>query len=89
MPSKQLHLSNIHTSAFDHEHWPVPPKYADTQSKRKRLSPLNLHTEMIKKKFISLTKTNKRANFSLPISPTEWSVLSEHVINFEDEKRFV
>lgn len=88
--SKKSHLSNIHTSAPDHEHWHISPKYTDTQSKRRRLSFLNLHTEIIKKNFISITrKTNKRASFSLPISPAEWSVLSEHVINSEDEKRFV
>lgn len=89
MLSKQSYFSNIHTSSSTPERWPVSPQYTDTQGKKNRSTSLKSPTEMIKKKFISITKTKERASFSLPISPTEWSVLSEHVINSEDEKRFV
>lgn len=88
MPSKQSYFSNIHTSSSDPKHWPVSPGHTDTQGKQKSSTSLNSPNEIIKKKFISIMKAKKRANFSLPISPTEWSVLSEHVINSENDKRF-
>ena len=89
MPSKQLYLLNIHTFSADPKHWPISSNHTGTQGEKERSAPLNSHIEMIKKKFISITKTKTRANFSLPISPNEWSVLSEHVINYEGDKRFV
>lgn len=89
MSSKQSYLSDIYIYSSDPENWSISSKHTNTQSEKKRSASLNSPSEMIKKKFISIIKTKKRTNFSLPISPAEWSVLREHVINLEDDKRFV
>ncbi len=74
--SKQLYSSNSHTPDFDPKHW----SRTGTQGKNKGSSSNN--------KIISVIKANEMKNFSFPISPTEWSTISKHVLNSESGNRF-
>lgn len=87
IPPKQLYSLNIHISSSNLKYWSTSPQYPNTQDKRRNQPHLYLFIETVKKKFILITKTDKRAHFSLPISPAKWSVLSKHVTNSEDYKR--
>lgn len=74
--SKQLYSSNSHTPDFDPKHW----FRTGTQGKNKGSNSNN--------KIISVIKADEMKNLSFPISPTEWSTISEHVLNSESGDRF-